>query len=321
MAWLSVRVRGGSLVLRMEDIDPDRSKAEFTETVFEDLDWLGITVDEGPGALGGSHGPYTQSERLELYAAIVDSFERQGLVYPCYCTRKELRMLASAPHVGDEGIPYPGTCRGLDDRARRVFAEAGRRSCVRLNTEVAERMLFPEHAADCRGKDGCASEFFFSFTDLVRGEQRFSMLDCGGDFALRRSDGVFAYQLAVVADDAAMGVTEVLRGDDLLLSTPRQLLLFALLGKKPPRYGHLPLLHDASGERLAKRHKPLEIAALRRTGVAAEAVVGCIGWLAGLIDRPQRVRPENLLPGFSVERLRERHLQLPADCEALLLTL
>ena len=321
MAWLSVRSKGGSLVLRMEDIDPDRSKPEFVTGIYEDLDWLGLDCDEGPARSaahavreeGGPHaegpcGPYEQSKRLGLYDALLADFCRKGLAYPCYCTRKELRMLASAPHVGDEGAPYPGTCRSLTEAERAARESVGRRPALRLNTDAALR-----HAAA-----PCA---LLSFCDGVLGPQRFSLADCGGDFALRRSDGVVAYQLAVVADDAAMGITEVVRGDDLLLSTPRQILLFRLLGNEPPDYAHVPLLHDAAGERLAKRHKSLALASLRAAGAAPEAVVGYLGWLAGFLERPQPARPGEMSAAFSLESLRGRYLRLPEDAAAHILAL
>ena len=306
MAWLSVRSRGGALVLRMEDIDPERSRPAFIDGIYEDLNWLGLDCDESPQQ-GGPYAPYAQSLRLEYYAAVLERLRGAGLVYPCYCTRKELRLLASAPHVGDEGAPYPGACRSLSDEARRAHEASGRRPALRLNTEAGA-----PHQTEART---------VTFTDGVLGPQRFSMADCGGDFALRRSDGVVAYQLAVVADDAAMGVTEVVRGDDLLLSTPRQLLLFDLLGETPPRYAHVPLLHDASGERLAKRHQSLTLASLRASGASPEAVVGYIGWLAGLLERPAPRRPGELLPGFSLAALRGRRLLLPEDAAGRIVAL
>ena len=311
MAWLSVRSQGGTLVLRMEDIDPERSKAAFTESILDDLNWLGITWDEGPDK-GGPCAPYTQSARLERYAGLLDELRARGLVYPCYCTRKELRMLASAPHIGDEGVPYPGTCRTLGDSRRAEFEANGRRPSLRLNTEASGQLL-------AGGEHAEKEEAPLCFIDGVLGKQRFTMRDCGGDFPLCRSDGVVAYQLAVVADDAAMGITEVVRGDDLLLSTPRQVLLFRLLDRKAPVYAHVPLLHDPAGERLAKRHKSLELSALRGAGVAPEAVVGYLGWLAGWRIHPEPARPGDLLADFSLASLTGRHMRLPDNVEETLL--
>jgi glutamyl-tRNA synthetase len=306
-AWLSARKQGGALVLRLEDIDPERSRASFADGIVEDLAWLGLTWDEGPDK-GGPHAPYAQSARFERYAALLADFARRGLIYPCYCTRKELRTLASAPHVGDEGAPYPGTCRTLDGSALAAHAASGKKASLRLNADAAMRIPGTE-----RAKRPAVGIEPLSFHDAVLGEQRRSLRDCGGDFALRRSDDVVAYQLAVAADDAAMGITEVVRGDDLLPSTPRQLLLFRLMGKNPPSYAHLPLLRDAQGQRLAKRHKALELASLRSAGIAPAAVTGFLAFLAGWLDKPEAAGPEELLPYFSWQRLQSRLPNLPED--------
>ena len=331
-AWLSIRRQGGRMVLRIEDIDPDRSRPEFVRAAMEDLAWLGLDWDEGPlenpdeetresraknpGSIRekGRFGPYIQSLRLNRYEEILTGLQERGLVYPCYCTRKELRMLASAPHIGDEGAPYPGTCRTLSDNRRKEMKQSGRRPCLRLNTEAAARQV----------NGGAGVPLVLDFVDGVLGKQRFTMEDCGGDFALRRSDGVFAYQLAVTADDADMGITEVVRGDDLLLSTPRQLLLFRLLGATPPRYAHVPLLHDAAGERLAKRHKSLELAALRHAGARPRDVLARLGELAGCLDRPpepgesREALLARMAAGFSLDRLKGRVLTLEAEAPGML---
>ena len=307
MAWLDMRSQGGTLLLRMEDIDPARSRSDFAVSLMEDLRWLGLNWDEGPDRSGPT-GSYVQSERFSQYDALLRDFERRGLLYPCYCTRKELRTLASAPHIGDEGAPYPGLCRNLEaDRRARLEAE-GRRASLRINTDLAQTAL---------GAPGAG----IGFHDLVLGHQKIDLRDCGGDFALRRSDGVFAYQLAVAADDAAMGITHVVRGEDLLLSTPRQILLFHLMDETPPLYAHVPLLHDATGERLAKRHKALELASLRKTGVAPEAVIGYLGFLAGCLDQPKKSSPRDLLAGFQFAKLTTRALTLPPDITSTLLSL
>lgn len=291
-------------MLRMEDIDPDRSRPEFAEGIMEDLAWLGITWDEGPQGEGreerGSHGPYVQSARFDRYAALLKDLEARGLIYPCYCTRKELRLLASAPHIGDEGAPYTGTCRNLSAAARARMEASGRKACLRLDTQAALTAL------------GLSQTSIF-FHDAVLGPQCLSLDGCGGDFALRRSDGVFAYQLAVSVDDAAMGITQVVRGEDLLSSTPRQRLLLFLMGAHPPTYAHLPLVHDAQGERLAKRHKALEITALRRAGIRPEAIIGYLGFLAGCRAQPEAARPEALLPEFALSSLKGRRLELPQN--------
>lgn len=305
MAWLDARSRKASLVLRMEDIDPDRSRPEHADDIMRDLHWLGLSWGEGPD-IGGDRAPYTQSERLERYAALLEDLEQRNLLYPCFCTRKELRSLASAPHIGDEGAPYPGTCRVLGNSDRRRMEQQGRRACLRLDTDAALKQCAVQ-----RGR--------MDFDDLVLGPQSFSLQECGGDFALRRSDGVIAYQLAVAADDAAMGISHVIRGEDLLLSTPRQLLLFGLMDTSPPMYAHIPLLHDHKGERLAKRHKSLELEALRAAGVRPQAITGYLGHLAGCMDRPEAAEPAQLLKSFSLALLSGKQLRLPADIQDLLI--
>jgi glutamyl-tRNA synthetase len=231
--------------------------------------------------------------------------QARGLVYPCFCTRKELRMLASAPHIGDEGVPYPGTCRSLSETERTERMAQGKRFSLRLDTQAAMRAALSGTAE--------TEHSLLSFEDAVLGPQAFTMKDCGGDFALRRSDGVFAYQLAVTVDDAAMGVTEVVRGEDLLLSTPRQILLLRLLGASAPRYAHVPLLHDSEGERLAKRHKSLELKVLREAGIGPEAVIGYLGHLAGFLDTLRPITARELLPLFSFRKLAGKRLVVHED--------
>jgi len=310
LAWLAARAAGGKVVLRMEDIDPERSRPEFAAGIMRDLRWLGLDWDEGPDA-PGTCGPYEQSRRLAGYAAALERLERAGRIYPCFCTRKELRSLASAPHapsvhaplappVADDGSPvYPGTCRGLTPQARQEHLLAGRRPALRLRCD----------------------DTAIAFDDLVAGPQRLSLCACGGDFALRRSDGVFAYQLAVVLDDIAMGITQVVRGEDILSSTPRQIFLYQLLNAQPPQYAHLPLVLDAEGERLAKRHQSLTVAALRGQGVCARAIIGYLAWRAGLQDAPRPSAPREFLHGFALSRLFPGPVRLPADIAGILATL
>ena len=292
LAWLGVRSRAGRLILRMEDIDPVRSRPEYATAIMEDMRWLGLNWD---GEV------YTQSQRLDLYERAIAGFEARGLVYPCYCTRKELRELASAPHMappggqgggaGDLGAPYSGACRNLslEDRAR--LETQGRRPCLRLG--------YP--ARDVR------------IVDLVLGECRFRGEDSGGDFALRRSDGVFAYQLAVSVDDAAMGINQVVRGCDILASTPRQMYLLELLGGAVPEYAHVPLLLDNEGERLAKRHNSLRLATLRQNGVAPERIIGWLAWLAGLQDSARPAKPSEFLSGLDFSRLPKENIILDGE--------
>lgn len=289
LAWLACRSRGGSMVFRLEDLDPVRSRSEFADGLMRDLSWLGLTWDEGPD-MGGPHGPYRQSERFHLYQAAAESLAARGLVYPCFCTRKELRSLASAPHAGEAGPVYPGTCSGLSPEECMTRETAGRRPALRLRC--------PDNSE--------------TFVDLARGELCLSPADLG-DFALRRSDKVWAYQLAVVVDDAAMGITQVVRGDDLLDSTPRQTLLFRLLGAPVPEYLHVPLLLDEEGERLAKRHGSMTIEALRDAGVSPQAIVGWLAFAAGFLSSPAPCAPADLLPLFDPALLPRGPVVVPAD--------
>lgn len=290
LAWLDCRQAGGRLLLRFEDIDPERSSAAFMAEQMDDLHWLGLHWDGDV---------VVQSTRGAAYESALDRLRELGRLYPCYCTRKELRAgltelqtLAGAPHVDDRGAPYAGTCRELSPEERATREAAGRRPCLRLDT----RNLPPE-----------------SFTDVVCGFQKMTIEESGGDFALRRSDGVYAYQLAVVVDDAHMKVTRVVRGNDILCSTPRQLALFRLLGHTPPAYAHIPLLTDADGERLAKRHASLSLRALRETGVAPERILGLLANKAGFLPAPKPVRAEELLPVSALNRLGREAIPLTPD--------
>lgn len=302
LAWLAARSAGGQVVLRMEDIDPERSRPEFAEAIMADLRWLGLDWDEGPAAPGlcgpyGPYGPYEQSRRLESYAAAIDALTAAGRVYPCFCTRKELRELASAPHAatpplaGDGSPAYPGTCRNLTPEQQAELLRQGRKPALRLRCD----------------------DTALAFDDRVAGPQRHTLAQCGGDFALRRSDGVFAYQLAVVLDDIAMNISQVVRGDDILTSTPRQLFLYQLLNAAPPQYAHLPLVLDAQGERLAKRHQSLTLAELRAAGVSPGAIVGYLAWRAGLQNAPHKRSAAELVPGFSFAALPREAIVLPEN--------
>ena len=232
----------GSLVLRVEDIDTPRVVPGQAARIVEDLDWLGLRFQEGP-AIGGSVGPYVQSERQTLYEAAIDTLAAQGLVYLCDCSRAEIARVASAPHAGDEGPRYPGTCRefGMQPRAFR------RSPAVRLAVPKDERSIVMTN-------------------DLVLGSHTENVFDVTGDFVLRRGDGIFAYQLAVVVDDLAMGITDVVRGADLATSSARQILLTRLLGGEPPTFAHVPLLVADDGRRLAKRDGGMTIREQRALG-------------------------------------------------------
>ena len=235
----------GTLVLRMEDLDPQRSKSEFAQSTIEDLRWLGIQWQEGPG-IGGPHTPYNQSQRQPFYVAALNKLIEQGRVYPCHCTRKDLAQLAQAPHE-DEPL-YPGTCRP---------STANRSINQPIATGVNWRFRIPDNK-------------IIEFDDNNFGHQSFTAGEDFGDFLVWRKDGVPAYQLAVAVDDAAMQVTEVVRGADLLKSTARQILLCQALNLPQPKWHHCPLLTDENGRRLAKRHDALSLQKLRASGMKPE---------------------------------------------------
>lgn len=301
LAWLSARSQGGRVLLRMEDLDPQRSRPAFADAILQDLAWLGLDWDAGPDTESGAEpavGPLVQGLRGHIYAGAMARLEAAGLTYPCFCSRKELRQLASAPHLGEEEAPRADPCRNLDAAERENLLAAGRHAALRLRC--------PDEA--------------ITFHDAVMGPQRFAPGDFGGDFALRRSDGVVAYQLAVAVDDGLMGVTEVVRGRDLLPSTPRQLLVMRALGLAAPRYAHIPLLLDAEGERLAKRHASLSLAALRARGVAPARIVGYLGGLAGINPGGAPAHPQELVGRFTLKALPRTDMRVMEDDVARLVS-
>ena len=267
LAWLSVRSQDGEMVLRIEDLDPDRCRAEYAETLKDDLRWLGLDWDR-------EQTP--QSRRTAAYAAEFERLRELGLVYPCYCSRGELHA-ASAPHAADGRVIYAGTCRNLTEAQRAEKTKA-----------PAWRLLVPDRVYGF--EDGLRA--FFA-QNLAR--------DCG-DFLIRRADGVYAYQLAVVTDDGQGGITEVVRGMDLLDSTPRQLYLYELLHLTPPKFYHVPLLTAPDGRRLSKREKDLDLGALREA-YRPEELLGRLAHLAGLLERPEAISARELAGVFSWEKV------------------
>ena len=272
LAWLSIRSCGGRLVLRIEDLDPDRCRPEYADTLKRDLEWLGLTWDT-------EQTP--QSRRSEAYREMFSRLEEQGLIYPCYCSRTELHA-ASAPHASDGTVLYAGTCRNLtpSERAARTKAPCWR---VRVPDEDV------------------------SFTDGVQGEYTQNLARGCGDFILRRADGVYAYQLAVVTDDAEAGVTQVVRGSDLLSSTPRQIWLQRQLGFPKPDYYHVPLLVAPDGRRLSKREWDLDMGALRERYVP-ETLLGLLAHACGLLSHSEAVRADELAKEFSWRMVRKENI-------------
>lgn len=280
LSWLWSRSLGGSYAMRVEDIDRPRVRPLLAEQQLEELRWLGLDWDDGP---------HYQSARAPLYDEAIERLRASGLVYPCFCSRAEIAAASRAPHgPADDGPRYPGTCREL------TAAEVARRS----GTRPPAWRLRVEPGAVC-------------FDDAVRGPCRFEPAVATGDFVVMRADGVAAYQLAVVVDDGAMGITEVVRGDDLLPSTARQLLLYAALGLPAPRFAHVPLVVGEDGERLAKRHRALSLSELREAGVAPGAVVGLLAASCGLAPAGTRCGAEELVEGFDWDRVRPGPAQLP----------
>jgi glutamyl-tRNA synthetase len=280
LGWLHARSLGGEFWLRIEDLDPERSKSHFTDAILTDLEFLGLTWD----------GPvFRQSERRALYEAALEQLRALRLVYPCLCSRAEIARVASAPHAGEEGPVYPGTCAALESvPANKPF-----------------NLRFRASGGDER------------FVDGVHGAYSQDVKSSVGDFVVRRVDGVASYQLAVVVDDAASGITDVLRGDDLLSSTPRQLQLFRALGHQPPRFAHVPLLMQPDGKRLAKREGSTTVAGLRARGVAATTVIGLLAKWSGLSDGAP-CRAEDLVSAFSLAKVRrEPTVVVEADLESL----
>lgn len=265
LGWLQARAAGGRFLLRVEDLDPERSRPEAIDWLFEDLTFLGLDWD---GEV------LRQSHRAAAYDEALAALQTRGLVYPCWCSRAEVARAATAPHLGDEGPIYPGTCR---DGAT---PKPGRAPALRFRVPPG----------------------VVTFDDLLCGQVSQDVATHVGDFVVRRMDGVASYQLAVVVDDAAQGVTHVLRGDDLLSSTPRQLLLYRALGLPEPRFAHVPLLLQPDGRRLAKREGASTVAGLRDAGLSAEAIVGRLAKWSGLGDGSP-VRADALVSRFSLDAL------------------
>ena len=274
IAWLSVRSRDGSLVLRMEDLDTQRTNAEFAQVLREDLQWLGLDWDvETP----------PQSQRSAVYDRYFEKLQDLGLLYPCYCTRSQLHNV-NAPHLSDGTYVYPGTCRNL--------SPAEQEACNRL---PAWRVKVPDRV--------------IALEDMGQGYFSQNLQAECGDFVVRRADGVYVYQLAVTVDDGEAGVTEVVRGMDLLGSAPRQMYLQELFGFQQPTYGHVPLLISADGRRLSKRDRDLDMGALRQR-MQPEQLLGVLAHAAGLIPTNCPISAKELAAEFSWSKLQGDAIQL-----------
>ena len=284
VAWLSARSQGGKVLLRVEDLDPERSGADYERQIEEDLRWLGLDWDEG--GLEAAGGRYCQSGRSGVYEQYFDILSEKGLIYPCFCSRAELHA-ADAPHLSDGRYFYPGTCRNLTPE------EAAEKAKKR---KPAWRVKVPDETV--------------RFTDLHYGPYAENLAAECGDFVVRRADGVFAYQLATAVDDGLMGVTEVVRGRDLIGSTARQLWLQRTLGLPSPVYGHIPLLTDWDGRRLSKRDGDLDLARLREKW-RPEEIIGMLAEAAGILPAYRPVSARELVPLFSWGKVKKGDVRLP----------
>ena len=275
LAWLYIRSQGGEMILRVEDLDPDRSRRPYVDLLMQDMKWLGLDWDEGPD-IGGPYEPYYQSQRCDLYQTALAKLEGDGHLYPCYCSRAELQAVTMAPHAGDINNPYTGACRTLSDQERE------RRASQR---KPALRLAVPDNEV-------------ITFCDGLQGEVSQALRQECGDFIVRRSDGVHAYQLAVTVDDALMKMSHVVRGDDLLSSTPRQIYLYKLLNFTIPKFVHVPLLYGEDGHRLSKRHGSLSLYSMRNRGIQPEKIVGFLAWKSGQTKRWESLKPKELVHHF-----------------------
>ena len=274
IAWLSVRSRNGEMVLRMEDLDTQRTSADFAEVLRDDLNWLGLDYDrETP----------PQSQRSAVYDKYFDLLKEKGLIYPCYCTRSQLHSV-NAPHLSDGTYVYTGTCRNLTEPP--------------MGRVPAWRVM--------------VTDKLWTLEDKVQGHYELNLATQCGDMVMRRADGVYVYQLAVTVDDGEAGVTEVVRGMDLLSSAPRQMYLQELFGFQHPEYGHVPMLLAPDGRRLSKRDKDLDLGELRKH-VIPEALVGTLAFASGLIDRNCPISAKELAGEFSWDKLKGDSIYLNAE--------
>lgn len=277
IAWASVRSKDGEMVLRMEDLDTQRTSGEFAQILREDLRWLGLDYDrETP----------PQSQRSEAYDGYFEILRDKGLLYPCYCTRSQLHSV-NAPHLSDGTYVYTGTCRNLTEEQRAQFQR-----------KPAWRVMVPDKT--------------WEVEDLVQGHYTLNLATECGDMVVRRADGIYVYQLAVTVDDGEAGVTEVVRGMDLLSSAPRQMYLQELFGFAHPAYGHVPMLLAPDGRRLSKRDRDLDLGQLRMH-ISPEQLVGTLAFASGLIDQNVPISARELAKEFSWEKLRGDSIYLDAS--------
>ena len=277
IAWASVRSQDGEMVLRMEDLDTQRTSADFAAVLRDDLNWLGLDYDrETP----------PQSRRSDTYDRYFEILREKGLIYPCYCTRSQLHSV-NAPHLSDGTYVYTGTCRDLTEEDRAKF-----------DRKPAWRVIVPDR--------------LWQVEDLVQGHYELNLYDQCGDMVMRRADGIYVYQLAVTVDDGEAGVTEVVRGMDLLSSAPRQMYLQELFGFPHPAYGHVPMLLAPDGRRLSKRDRDLDLGELRKR-VTPQQLIGTLAFAAGLIDQNTPISAQELAGEFSWDKLSGENIFLDSS--------
>ena len=274
MAWASVRSKNGEMVLRMEDLDTQRTSADFAEILRDDLAWLGLDYDRETEP---------QSKRSDVYDKYFDSLKERGLLYPCYCTRSQLHSV-NAPHLSDGTYVYPGTCRNLQN------PPAGRKPSWRV----------------------MVTDKLWTVEDHVQGHYELNLATDCGDMVVRRADGVYVYQLAVTVDDGEAGVTEVVRGMDLLSSAPRQMYLQELFGFSHPEYAHVPMLLAPDGRRLSKRDRDLDLGELRKH-ITPEQLIGALAHAAGFIDKKEAISAKELASVFTWDKLSGDSIYLDAE--------
>lgn len=288
LAWLYAKSTGGRIILRIEDLDQQRCTRTYSDVLAEELEWLGLTWDEG-AYIGIDSSNYFQSSRSDVYEHYLKDLQSRNLIYPCFCSRGELHS-AQAPHASDGRVIYKGTCRMLTAR------QQSEKAALRL---PAWRLKVDDKP--------------IVFTDGHYGQQSFNLANEWGDFIVRRSDGIFAYQLAVAVDDALMGVTQVVRGCDLLSSTSAQLYIYELLGLTAPAFCHIPLLISNDGRRLSKRDSDLEISVLRRYFGTPEPIIGLLAYLAGQLTKPEAISAQELLLLFDIAKIPKENIIVPDD--------
>lgn len=288
LAWLYAKSQNGKIVLRIEDLDSSRCSIAKADALAKDLEWLGITWDEG-AYVNEKHEDFFQSKRFDIYKDYFDALLEKDIIYPCFCSRSELHA-ANAPHLSDGRYIYPGTCRKLSNSEREIKMQSRKPS---YRVKVVDKGI--------------------SFVDGHYGEMTYNLSEESGDFIIRRSDGVYAYQMAVVIDDALMHVNQVVRGADLLSSTAMQLYLYELLGLKAPSFIHIPLLVAPDGRRLAKRDGGMEIRILKDKLKQPEFIIGWLAFMSGQIDKFEPIKVQELLPIFNPNKIPKENIIVPSE--------